>query len=146
MYLRGSVWLVSVDVSCFLPYEGAANCTLYFLLDLQFYLISDLLCDNADIDPLWFLGGRGVLFFLFFFFFSFLMPVVKTSRVVWVTFQHMHVEPKHAQALLFFFFFLFELKTELKSLVNPVATCFSSLRSTNDSVIWRKSCGAKGRV
>lgn len=69
MYLRGSVWLVSVDVSCFLPYEGAANCTLYFLLDLQFYLISDLLCDNADIDPLWFLGGRGVLFFLFFFFF-----------------------------------------------------------------------------
>lgn len=67
MYLRGSVWLVSVDVSCFLPYEGAANCTLYFLLDLQFYLISDLLCDNADIDPLWFLGGAGRSFFLFFF-------------------------------------------------------------------------------
>lgn len=66
MYLRGSVWLVSVDVSCFLPYEGAANCTLYFLLDLQFYLISDLLCDNADIDPQWFLGGRSVLFFFFF--------------------------------------------------------------------------------
>lgn len=66
MYLRGSVWIVSVDVSCFLPYEGAANCTLYFLLDLQFYLISDLLCDNADIDPLWFfLGGRS--FFSFFF-------------------------------------------------------------------------------
>lgn len=84
MYLRGSVWIVSVDVSCFLPYEGAANCTLYFLLDLQFYLISDLLCDNADIDPLWFfLGGRS-----FFPFFPFLMPVVKISRVVWVTFQH----------------------------------------------------------
>lgn len=53
MYLRGSVWLVLADVSCFLPYKGAADCTLYFLLDLQFYLISDLLCDDADIDPLW---------------------------------------------------------------------------------------------
>lgn len=118
MYLRGSVWLVSVDVSCFLPYEGAANCTLYFLLDLQFYLISDLLCDNADIDPLWFLGGRGVLFLFFFFLFSsfsFLMPVVKISRVVWVTFQHMHVEPKHAQALLFFFFSFLNWKLNWKA-------------------------------
>lgn len=38
-----------------LPYKGAAKCTLYFLLDLQFYLISDTLCDDADINPLWFL-------------------------------------------------------------------------------------------
>lgn len=52
MHLLGRVRFVLADVSCFLPYEAAANCTLYFLLDLQFYLIGDLLRDDADIDPL----------------------------------------------------------------------------------------------
>lgn len=41
-YLRRNVGVVSADVSCFLPYKGAASCNLYFLLDLQFYLIGDI--------------------------------------------------------------------------------------------------------
>lgn len=88
MYLRGSVRLVSADVSYFLPYRGAENCTLYLLLDLQLYLISDLLCNDADINPLWFLlvfpdASR-----------------VDFSLVVCVSgFQYMHVNPKHAQVL-----------------------------------------------
>lgn len=36
-----------------LPYKGAAKCTLDFLLDLQFYLMSDILCFSADMNPLW---------------------------------------------------------------------------------------------
>lgn len=61
-----------------------------FLLDLQFYLITDLMCDDADINPLQ-------------------SPSYGVS--VWVSnssLYSMHVEPKHA--LAFFSFFSFFLR------------------------------------
>lgn len=78
--------------------KGAANCTLYFLLDLQFYLISDIFVWRR-----WHLSS--VISSRFFFFFFPDASRVDFSLVVcvcvWVTFQYMHVEPKHAQVPFF---------------------------------------------
>lgn len=69
-------------MSCFPPYKGAASCTLYFLLDLHFYLIGDSLRDRAYIDPLWFCSPC----------FPGASLVVRSLSTVCVTFQNMHVK------------------------------------------------------
>lgn len=76
--------------------QPTAPCTFYWTCSFTSSVI--FLCDDADIYPLWFL-----LVFFFFFFpdasrvdFSLVVCVC-----VWVTFQYMHVEPKHAQVPFF---------------------------------------------